>query len=123
MRNPLQRFPRERVVAVEDLDGKPRRTQRCGLVFGSAGAADDPAFGGEPAREHPRRVAETDAEKMRDRHDVVPAAADTLLADAATGSASSVSAMRSCLNRAHSQKPQETSAPTASGSRSPRCTL
>src|SRR5580693_2223412 len=98
MRNPLQRFPWQRVVAVEDLDGKPRRTQRCGLVFGSAGAAGDPALGGEPACQPSRGVAETEAKKMWDGHGEFPAAAGTVLAGDATGSASRVSAMRLCLN-------------------------
>src|SRR5205823_8595265 len=120
MRDSVQRFRRQRVVAVEDLDGESRFRR---LVGGSAGAADDPALGSEPAGQHPRGVAEAKAEKMRDSHDGVPAAAGTVLADNVTGSASSVSAMRLCLNRVHSQKPQETSAPTASGSRRPKCTL
>src|ERR1700758_2393222 len=118
MRNRLQRFPRQRVVAVEDLGREPRCTQRRGLSGGSAGAADDPALGGEPAREHPTGVAQAEAEQIWDCHD----AATTLVAGT-TGSASSVSAMRLCLNRAHTQKPQETSAPTASGRRRPKCPL
>src|SRR5205814_8236090 len=111
---------RKPVVAVADLDRESRFRR---LVGGSAGAADDPALGSEPAGQHPRGVAEAKAEKMRDSHDGVPAAAGTVLADNVTGSASSVSAMRLCLNRVHSQKPQETSAPTASGCRSSKCTL
>src|SRR6516162_3631747 len=42
---------------------------------------------------------------------------------ATEGSASSVSAMRFCLSRVHAQKPQETSAPNASGRRSPKRSL
>src|SRR6516162_1157848 len=44
-------------------------------------------------------------------------------AGATEGSASSVSAIRPCLSRVHAQKPQETSAPTASGRRSPKRSL
>src|ERR1700719_559089 len=120
---PVQRFPRQPMVAVEELDGKPRRAQRRGLVGGSAGAADDPALGGEPARQRPRGGTANQAENMTGRHDGVPATAGMVLPGNATGSASSVSAMRLCLNRAHNQKLQETSAPTASGSRRPKCPL
>src|SRR6202047_119709 len=123
MCDPVQRFPQQSMVAVEEYNRNPRRAQRRGLVGGSAGAADDPALGRQPAREPPRGVAEAKAEKMRDRHDGVPAAAGMVLAGNATGSASSLSAMRLCLNRAHNQKLQETSAPTASGSRRPKCPL
>src|SRR6516162_6214320 len=42
---------------------------------------------------------------------------------ATEGSASSVSAMRRCLRRVRAQKPQEMSAPTASGQRSPKRSL
>ena len=42
---------------------------------------------------------------------------------ATEGSASSVSAMRLCLSRVHAQKPQDRSAPTASGRRSPKRSL
>ena len=77
MRDPVQRFPRQRWSRSKTSDAKPRLAQRRGLVGGSAGAADDPALGGEPAGQHPRGVAETEAEKMRAGHDGVPAAAGT----------------------------------------------
>src|SRR5437660_9669753 len=123
MGDSVQCFSRQRMVPVENLCGNPRCAQCCGFVDGSAGAADEPTPGGEPASERSRCVAKTEAEKMRGRHDGVPATAGTVLPDNAAGSVSRVSAMRFCLNRVHAQKPQETSAPTASGSRRPKCTL
>src|SRR5271165_2311513 len=119
----VQYVSRQRVVAIEQLAGKSRSPQRRSFAGGSAGAADNPPLGGEPTGERPRRVAEAEAEQMRRRHEGGPAMAGPVLADSATGSASSVSAMRLCLNRVHAQKPQETSAPTASGRRSPKCPL
>ena len=49
-------------LAVADINAK-------GGVLGriSAGAADAPAIGGEPARERPRAVAEPEAQHMRHR--------------------------------------------------------
>ena len=49
---------------------------------------DEPTPGGEPASERSRCVAKTEAEKMRGRHDGVPATAGTVLPDNAAGSVS-----------------------------------
>src|SRR6516162_8269172 len=115
MSDPFQCLGGQWEGAVEEFGAKPRSPQRGGFLGRPAGAADNPALGGEPARQRLRGVAEAEGEEM--------AGHAGFLAGTAAGSTSKVVAIRSCLNRVHTQKPQETSAPTASGSRRPKWPL
>src|SRR5271170_2818110 len=116
-RDPIYRPGRQRAVAIKRLDGKASAPELGRLFVSAAGAAYDPALGGDKPRQCARAVAEAKAEQVRRSrvHDGC--------STAASGSASSVSAMRFCLTQVAAQKPQETIAPTASGRRSPKRSL
>src|SRR6266851_8735116 len=116
MRHPMKRRRVNRAVAVEENGGVARITQRSRFLGAAAGAGHEPFRRREPVSEGQRGITEAEAEEMRAGH-------DSCLAGAGDGSASRVSAMRFCLKRLSIHTPQEMTAPTASGRRSPRLSL
>ncbi len=98
MRDPRERIRRERLGPVE---------HRSPALAVARGPGDGPSSEGEPARERLRAVAEAEAEQAVGH-------------DRSSAGASSAWAMRGCLSQVMSQKPQETSAPSANGRRRPQ---
>src|ERR1700730_15472750 len=116
MGDPIEHPRVDGLLAVEESGGKARLPQHGCLLGAAAGAGYHPPRRDETAGERQRAVAKAEAEEMRPGH-------EGCRTGVAAGSASSVSAIRFCLKRLSAQKPQETSAPTASGRRSPKLSL
>src|ERR1700736_19086 len=116
MGNPIERHRVDGLLAVEESGGKARVPQCSRFLGAAAGAGHHPSRRYEMAGQAQRAVAKAKEEERRAGH-------EGCRTGVAAGSASSVSAMRFCLRRLSAQKPQETSAPTASGRRSPKLSL
>src|SRR5580658_3624603 len=112
------------MLAVETMGGNDggRFSSKCGGV--ACGPGDPPASAGEPAGQCLCTIAEAKAEQTPTGHDYERCSAAAVMAGTGGGaSGSRAAAMAFCLNRVQAQNPQETSAPIASGRRSPKCSL
>src|SRR5712692_4201948 len=100
------------MVAIEAVARVALCREGGALLVAAAGAGDGPAIGGQARRQRLRRIAEPETEEMpwRGGHECRSAEA-AARSDAGADASSRAAAMRLCLRRVSSQKPQETNAP------------